>query len=230
MALGTNSGTPKIYLTVGFGKIRQKTLDNKQRVDANTPKAVKRLTQSGAESWALEFDFIEGLIDSIFYKEDREYGDSFEVVIEDDTTKYQLSFPEESRFWVDFMSKLPKINLNEIVKITAYDFQDKEGKRKVGTSIEQAGEKITSFYSSKNEDGTWNLLNGYPTAKDVNFKDKDEIKVYSIKVKKFLRGEFNRLFADKFKSSQSVGQNVKESEHESPFSVGNPDPESGLPF
>jgi len=203
MGLGSNNQTQKTFLTVGFGKIRQKTLENKQKVDANTPGAIKRLTQSGAESWALEHDFIEGVIESIFYKEDAEFGNAFEVTISDFGEKYQLSFSEESRFWIDFMKKLPNIDLSTKVKITAYDFTDKENKHKAGISILQNNIKITSFYEQKIDDGNWEFLHNYPTSKGVDFKDKDEIKMYFIKVKKFLRSEFYRLDLNNIKAKHS---------------------------
>jgi hypothetical protein len=197
MALGSNIGTPKIYLTVGFGRIRQKTLENKQKVDTNTPGAIKRVLQSGTESWALEYDFVSGVIKSIFYKEDIQYGNSFEVVIEDIVDTYQVSFSEDSRFWIDFMKKLPNIDLNKEVKITTYDFTDKQNKHRAGISVEQDGTKIKSYYEIQQEDKTWELLHGFPSGEGIDFKDKDETKMYFIKVKKFLRNEFISKFKDK---------------------------------
>jgi len=224
MSLGSNTGTAKTYLSVGFGKIRQKQTENKQKVDANTPNAVCRKTQSGSESWALEHDFVSGKIEKIFYKEDKEFGNSFEVTIADAMDTYQLSFTEDSRFWFDFMKKLPNIDLSKEVKITAYDFEDKEKKRRVGISIEQDGNKILSFYEKKGEDNKWTLLHGFPTGEGVDFKDKDEIKMYFIKVKKFLRGEFVRLFGEKWKESAH-----KEDATETPLTPGIDDSDD-LPF
>lgn len=202
MALGTNSSSPRIFLTVGFGKIRQKSLENKQKVDANTPNAVKRLKKDNTESWALEHDFVSGTIENIFYKEDQQYGNSFEVVICDMGALYQLSLQEESRFWIDFMKKLPNVDLSKDIKITAYDFTDREGKHRAGISLLQNEQKIQSYYETKSQSGTWTILHGFPASEGVNFKDKDELKVYFIQVKKFLRNEFNRLFSGKFQKHE----------------------------
>jgi len=198
MALGSNNGSPRIFLTVGFGRIRQKTLENKQKVDSSTPGAVKRLKQDKTETWALEHDYVSGIIENIFYKEDAQYGNSFEVTIRDVADLYQVSFSEDSRFWFDFMKKLPNLDLKKEVKITAYDFEDKSGKRRAGVSVEQSGIKIKSYYETQNEDKTWNLLHGFPSGEGVDFKDKDELKMYFIKVKKFLRNEFMTKFKDSF--------------------------------
>ena len=193
MGLGSNQTTPKIYLSVAYGKIRQKSVGN-EKVNEKTPGAVKRLTQQGAESWSLEHDFVTGEIENIFYKEDEKYGNSFEVVITEVADKYQLSFTEDSRFWFDFAKKLPNINFNEPLKITAYDFTDRvTGKKHAGISVEQNGQKITSFYETK-EGEKWILKHGFPTSEGVDWKDKDETKVFLIRVKKFLRTEFvNRI-------------------------------------
>ncbi len=197
MSLGSHSGSPKIFLQVSFGKIRQKNLENKQKVDANTPGAVRRETQSGNESWALEHDYLLGIIDNIFYKEDAQYGNSFEVVISDNIEQYQLSFTEDSRYWFDFMKKLPNVDFKSQVKISAYDFLNKESKRIAGCGVEQNNQKIASYYEVKDKDNKWQLLHGFPISEGVNFKDKDEVKVYFINVKKFLRKQFDDLIKPK---------------------------------
>jgi hypothetical protein len=199
MGLGSNSGSPRIFLSVGFGKIRQKSLENKEKVTSTTPNAVKRLKQDNTETWAIEHDYISGKIENIFFKEDEKYGNSFEVVLLDGIDKYQISFSEDNRFWFDFMKKLPNVLMNDAVKITAYDFVDKKtGKRKAGISLEQNGNKITSFYDKKKDETTWELLHGFPKSDGIDWKDKDELKIYFIRVKKFLHNEFNTRIAPLF--------------------------------
>jgi hypothetical protein len=206
MATGTNSSSQKTFLNVAYGKLRQKSLENKEKVNANTPNAVKRISQSGTDSWAIEFDWIEGKIENIFHKDDPEYGDSFEVVLSDVLDKYQISFADNSRFWFDLAKKLPNVELSQIVKINPYDFTEKgTNKRRVGVSIEQNGKKILSFYDKKKDDNTWELLHGFPKPDiDINWKDKDEVKIYTIKVKKFLKAEFEKRIQPLF------GQPAKE--------------------
>lgn len=198
MAIGSNDGgSERTFLSVGFGKLRQKTLSSKERVNELTNGAVKRETHQGKESWAIEYNYVSGIIESIKHKEDAQYGDSFEVTVADGPEKYQISFPDDSRFWFDFMKKLPNISLRKDVKISVYDFESKERKRIVGCSIEQDGIKVKSFYDKQGDDGKWSSLYGYPSGKDVDWKDKDEVKVYNIRVKKFLYNEFlNRIQPD----------------------------------
>lgn len=234
MGLGSRSDGTKIFLQVSFGKIRQKSLENKQKVDASTPGAVRRETQSGSESWALEHDYISGIIENIFYKEDPQYGNSFEIVISDVVDEYQLSFAEDSRYWFDFMKKLPNVDLKNQVKISAYDFVNKEGKRVAGCGVEQNGQKITSYYEVKGKDGKWQLLHSFPVSEGVDFKDKDETKMYFIKVKKFLRKQFEDLIKPKLEGKKNESYPISETVRDFVQSGNDddsfPDVASDLPF
>ena len=223
MGLGTSRSENRIYLSVGFGKIRQKTMENGVRVTAETPNAVKRTTQQGGDTWALEFDFIEGIIENIFYKEDANYGNSFEVIIRDALDLYQISFPDDSRFWFDLMKRLPNVKLTEKLKIKTFDFKDKDGKRIAGLRIEQNGVQTPSYYDEKQND-KWVLLHGYPTAEGLNWKDKDELKIYLINVKKFLKNQFSQLILPKFGEKEHTETHVAEQEPIPPIE------EDDLPF
>jgi hypothetical protein len=209
MGLGNQIDSHKIYLSVGFGKIRRKTDENGKPVTESTPKAVRRATKDGTPVWALEYPYLEGKIQKIFLKEDTGYGVSIEIVISDILETFQLSLKEESRYGQDFFKKLPNIDLTNTVKLTPYDFKDKEtGKPKVGVSIEQFEKKVQSYYEVKT-DGKWNILHGYPEPDGVNFLDKDELKIYFIKVKKFLRTEFLSKFG-KFEQKEQPTEDAPE--------------------
>lgn len=227
MGLGNNNADGRTFLSVAFGKIRQKQLENREKVTSETPKAVMRKTQSGQESWAIEYDFIEGTIQNIFYREDKEYGNSFEVVIRDAADLFQLSFSENSRFWTDFARKLPNIDFNIPIKITAYDFTDSERKRRIGISVEQDGIKIQSFYHEQKDDKII-AINGFPSGDDINFNDNDELKVFYIQVKKFLREEFNKRIAHNFESKNET-QPTSEREYTEDFPPP-PNEEDDIPF
>jgi len=204
--LGANNHESRIYLSVGFGKLRQKSV-GRERVTSATPNAVKRLTQQNAETWALEYDYVEGVIENIFFKPDEQYGHSFEVVIVDVLDSYQVSFTEDSRTWFDLAKKLPNIVLTDRVKITPYDFDDKQtGKKRSGVSVVQFGEKVVSAYEVKNAGGQWACLHGFPESTDVDWKDKDDIKLYMIKVKKFIRSEMSNKIIPLFVKAESEKQ------------------------
>ena len=219
MGTGTHSTSTKTFLTVAYGKLRQRQLENGQKVNENTPNAVKRESKTG-ESWALEYDYIEGRIDKMYFKEDKQFGNSYEIIISDAIDLYQISFREGDRTTADFLCKLPNINLKNVIKITVYDFTNKEGKTVKGTSIIQNNEKILSFYNVKVED-TWKNLHGYPSSQNVDFKDSDELKIYQISVNKFLRNEFISKF--------TITQKEAEEKETAPENVA-PEEDTDLPF
>jgi hypothetical protein len=77
MALSTNdSNGSKKYLSVVGGKISQK-------VTADTPGAVKRTNKNGVEIWELQFGSVSGIIRDIKLKEDANYGNQYEVSMQD---------------------------------------------------------------------------------------------------------------------------------------------------
>ena len=217
MSKGNYSGSPKNFMGVSFGKFRQKTTDTGQKVDETTPGAVKRETQNGSATFAIEYDFISGVIENIFYKDGGEYDgkrmkNTFEVVIADGPDKDQISFKEDDRYWFAFMKKLPNIILDKPIKIIVYDFIGKDKKRVVGLQVEQDDNpntirkekkdgsvvfQVLSYYDKKDGD-KWTSLHGLPSGEGIDWKDEDDRKVHIINVKKFLNAEFNEKFANKF--------------------------------
>ena len=167
----------KIYLNIIYGKIRQRT-------NSEDEKAVRRENDSGKVFYERIYNGISGLITNIYYKENDEYGNSFEITLKDREGKYNLSISENSRYCKDFLSKLPNVNLEKDVYISPFDFEP-EGKRKVGLTIKQDGEKIYSYFLQKNDDNSFTQLHGFPEwEKDMS---KDDLKIHFIKVSKFLR-------------------------------------------
>lgn len=232
MSLGTHENSPKTYLTVGFGKLRQKSLSNKEKVTSSTPGAVMRETASGNESWALEYDYITGVISYIQFKEDRDYGNSYEVVLKDGPETFQLSFKADSRYWVDFMKKLPNIDLSQELKITIYDFEDKTTqKRKAGTSVEQNSAKVLSFYDKKDGDN-WSYLYGYPDPSNVNWKNKKSTQIYLLELEEFLHEEFMSRIFSQFDASpaheQTIGALPSREERIFPDKPDLPEPETNI--
>ena len=207
--LKKSSGEGKTFLQVAYGKLRQKTTENGQRVTKDTPGAVLRKTQSGEESWAIEYDSITGTIENMYFKQDAQYGDSYEVTVRVVADLFQISFKDESGFWRSFMERLPNVNIKDVVKIGVYDFESGE-RRNVGTYLEQenndkAEERqskngtvrhvLPSAYVKKDKDGNIKFMHGYPPSTGVEFKNKNERKKYFIDLYAFLAGEFNRFVA-----------------------------------
>ncbi len=174
MPLGTQE--QKIFLQIAYGKLRMKAKEG----DA---KAVWREFE-GKGSWAVEYSWIEGQIKKIYYKESKEYGNSYEVTIDDGENLYNVSFKENSRYCQDFLVKLPNIDLSQPVKITPYDMRSEDGKERRGTSVMQNGIKLKSYFSQKEGD-VWIYREGFPEPKKPKLTDK-EWKIYLIEIQSFL--------------------------------------------
>jgi hypothetical protein len=178
MPVGTTER--KTYLHIGLGKLRQK-------VTEGVKDAQSRVNKENKTVWELVYDWIEGTIVSIYHKESEDFGNSFEVTLFDGHDKFQVSFAEDSNFFSDFFSKLPNIDLSKPVKIAPYDFEDKQAqKRRKGVTVMQEGAKIENYFVSRGEGG-FEYCNGFPQPENPKKMDKEDWKIYFIKVKKFLR-------------------------------------------
>ncbi len=176
MPLGKSEN--RIYLQISYGKLRQKsTSDN--------PEAVERENRQGDKVWELVFNFIEGQITNIYYKESDEYGNSFDVTIDDGEKKYGVSFKEDSRYCQGFLSRLPNADLSKWVKIAPYDFIPSDSdKNRQGITLWQNDEKLQNYFVAK-VDNKFIYSHEFP---ESNGKlSKDDFKIYLINVKGFLR-------------------------------------------
>jgi hypothetical protein len=142
-------GSRKIYLSIVQGTLRQ-------TVDKTTENAVERKYKTKdkagneieATKWELSFIEWYGRVLDIRLK-NGEYGEVLEIEFEDAIITMHI----KSRFFINFMQKLPNINLNKTFSVHPYDFEA-NGKKLKGVSIEQEGEKIKSYY--------WNDKDGVP--------------------------------------------------------------------
>lgn len=214
MGLGESSST--LFLNVGYGRLRKKC-------KAETPGAVERKTKDGESTWALEYRYVEGILDSVFPREHEEFGRSWVVRILDGKESYSIQISEDSRYANDFLKRLPNLRKNQVIKIMPYDFTDDKGKRKVGLKITGPGEeRIENYYQEFIQEGDkFSVINkhGYPEY-GGDRKDKDELKIYFIKVTKFLREQSIHFIENQF---QEISDTQREEFQEGP-------PEDDLPF
>jgi hypothetical protein len=174
-------GTPEnvTYLSIGWGKLRKKA-------QAMAEGVVERTTQKGEKSLAYEYSYVEGKITKIYRKESKEYGNSFEVRVDDGKDKFSVSFKEGSRSCQDLLTKLPNIDLNQPVKISPFQMMnEKTGKEFRGVSIQQNGVKIPNAFSAKVGENEWKYYHGYPEPTKKNMNE-TELKIYFLMVTDFL--------------------------------------------
>jgi hypothetical protein len=169
----------KTYLHISLGKLRQKATEG-------APNAQSRVNKDNKTVWEFVYNWVEGKIVSIYHKEDDKFGNSFEVTLDDNTTKYQVSFAEKSNFFQDFFSKLPNADLSKPIRIIPYDFEGENGRAIRGVTLMQDGVKIENYFVSKGDNG-YEYKFDFPKPDNPKKMDKDDWKMYFIKVVKFLR-------------------------------------------
>jgi hypothetical protein len=219
MPAGRNESSNRRFMHISYGKFREKAVENAQGAEA-------RENKDGKVIWEYIFDYIEGRITGIFHKEDEKFGNSFEVVVDDGKEKFQISFKEGDSFFNDFFSKLPNVDLKHTVKLVPYAFNDKNtGKLKKGLVIWQGDSKTDNYFVGYDENTKkYNYLNGFPQPEAK--MDKEEWKIYFIRVTKFLRKHTQEKIIPKldYKFTEQVADEI-EKQHDI-------DPETGsdLPF
>jgi hypothetical protein len=187
MALINDSAESNTYLSISLGKLRKKT-------DAENPNAVKRTSEkTGKDMYELVFAGLTGKIVGLEYKESKDYGNSLVVKVKDESDIYNVQISEESKYFSEFLTKYPNIDISKDIELKPYDFIPKgETSRKKGLVIVQNGEKLSNYYITK--DGEKYIpKDGIPTY-DLNEFDLDEWKIYNVRLRKFLKKQLLEKF------------------------------------
>ena len=157
--------------------------------------------------WELIFKSLSGKISNIKFH-DGDYGRNLMVTLEYDDGEDTISFAIASPFGEDFMKKLPNLDLNEVVEIAPFSFEDDRGKVRRGVTVKQAGkgwkdDKVPNFFYKAGPEGArGENINGFPTPEgDTTKYTKDDWIVYFAQARKFLTAyveeKYIPLFADK---------------------------------
>lgn len=181
--MGREQSTQRIYMNISFGKIRERSTED-------NPNAVMRELKDKSKVYELVFDSVSGVLEDIIFSDDQKFGKQWKLRITDGNEHFQVQVPEDSRYGIDLLKKLPNLHKGSIYRFKPYDFE-RNGKRKAGIAItNKADQKVESFFQrfSGNDQDGWKVenLHGFPELTG-NAKDKDDLKVYFILVAKFLR-------------------------------------------
>lgn len=146
-------------------------------VDKDTPgaepvynKEGKPVTdKDGNQRYRLTFSFVEGHIVDFLTKQVEYNGkpiDLLDVVLFDGTDRLTISMQRGDRYWVNFMSRLPAVDLSKPVRMSPYNFTDDKGSQFTGLSMIQDGKKVYPVYTKENN---WGDM---PKAKTLEFGGK----------------------------------------------------------
>lgn len=145
MARGQHNeqGAP-VFLRIAEGKIVES-------VNEGQPGAIKRTTKpsdehpNGREVWERRDDYVDGVITSLYRKERDFKGETMRSIVirlRDKDEHYQVELNEGNRYWASFLLRLPNVNMGKSIRISPYDFNDKEGRRVIGLNLFQDGKKV----------------------------------------------------------------------------------------
>ena len=138
-------------------------------------KAVKRTNKNNVVVWEVYVPGVAGVIFDV-NTHDSEFGKQLIVKLKKGDWTHQVTIPQQSKYFGSFLEKLPNINLNQEIEMRPFNYEDeKSGKKRIGISINQLGEKIGSFYHDWNNN-VCTYKNGYPPfPKDWNnLKERDQ--------------------------------------------------------
>ncbi len=118
-----------------------------KKVTGDTPGSKERTNKNGDTIFEVFEEAFTGTLKNIKVEE-KKFGEVFEMTFGDGGSDVQVSFNVYSQYGRDFMLKLPELDLNKEFTLRPYDFEP-EGKRRVGISIIQDGDKVDKYWSKE---------------------------------------------------------------------------------
>jgi hypothetical protein len=173
-------GERKIYASIIKGNFALKA-PGPDAVDEHGTKATKRLDKNGKEVFEFVYEKLSGVLEKVEVKKDDKYGWQFLVYVRIVAGPLVcINVSADSKYGDALATRIQNFKINEEIGINPFDFTNKEGKKQVGISFSQNGEKIPAVI-------TKDTPNGRP-APSSDKMDEDEWKAYMIIVRKFYRG------------------------------------------
>lgn len=164
---GSRENGSAIWCRIAGGKIVRSATDT-------TPGAVRVEKKkdgqgTGEFRWELHDEFVLGRIISLRVNEQTFHGEVLRQLVIGMDYKGQrvnLTLKEGDRYWRAFMLRLPNIDLSSTLTFLPYDFEPREGGRRIGLNIEQNGAKVLPKWTKENP-------GELPQMVYVKFKGKD---------------------------------------------------------
>jgi hypothetical protein len=109
-----------------------------------------RETKVGTIIFERFFESFEGILTGISKKEGQ-FGDQFILAFTDGANATNICIDYDSRYSRSLLNKLlnPVIDFKSIMKLSPYDFETKEGQRRVGVNVWQGAMKVEAAYTKE---------------------------------------------------------------------------------
>jgi len=161
----------------------------REKVDKSNTDAVEREYElkdgTKGSKWEVIYTSLVGRITGVSFR-DGDYGQQILIEFtgkEDD--ELVVAIPTSSNFGTDVMKKLPNVDLKKSMFFAPYSFTPEDSdKQKRGVTIKQGDVKISGYFYDVDKKES---INDFPNPEGkVDEYDKDDWKIYFMKVKKFL--------------------------------------------
>jgi hypothetical protein len=234
MSREERGGNEKQYYQVYDGSFRT-------RVSEDFPDAIRRINKNGKEVFEKEVRALFGFIENIYLEQSVDYGEKIVLELDrnEDGKIPVLSFGIESKDGRDILRKLPNIDLEKEIRISAYRFiPEGEKDETSGISIFQQDEndefnvKITNFFFDVE---TKKYLHGFPSI-DWDAATEAERKIYKVHRDEFLKEYLKTNIIPKLqqnvpRSTANVSTALDETGDDAAFSAAmDKEDYSGIPF
>lgn len=187
MSMTTQVGESNVlYLTIAQGNMVEKSTED-------NPGAKRREYEKSDGSKGVKFEVhhrnLTGRVAGIDFK-DSDFGEQFVLTLSAGGEKAKLTVGVDSNYFTDFAKRFKNVDLTKDITINPYDMERDNGKKNRGISVKQGEDKIMNGYW----DGS-KTLHGFPEVSDDEKSgyDKDDWKMFFIKVKKFLKKEMESV-------------------------------------
>lgn len=138
---GSSNREKALFLSIQAGAIWDKKADESSefyKEETYEKKDGSTGTRKGAR-----YESVSGFVTGVRFSTHAEYGDSLNITLQDGGEKFIISTQVDNRYCGDLMKMLLIADLEKMLIIRPYDFIDQKGKRAMGISVRQDGEKIS---------------------------------------------------------------------------------------
>lgn len=143
--MGLENNNRAIFLSIGDGKITR-------RVQQPTQTSRQRTTKQGKVINEEIYDAISGVITDVKVSTHQEYGDFWNVYLQDGEETFCLQFNYSSSYAAAFLKTLPNVDLKEKVRIIP-SLKMEGTKKKVTLFVNQHGKALKHAYTKDTPNG-----------------------------------------------------------------------------
>ncbi len=167
------AGTNSTYMTIRNGAITQEWKEFPTDVEADDVQ--ERVNKNGKTVYFAEYESIEGMCEGAWFRMEPDMSDEMRLRMQADDESYVVCMYVDGPYFRSFAKLVPNIDLTLPFEIKPYDFETKDGKRMVGVTVYQDGEKVLPAFTRDNPNGLPEAVQKVKKGKKVwDFSDQED--------------------------------------------------------